>query len=113
MYQERCDGVSRVGCGGSPTGSLGAPAGAAFRSRPAHELGATALGERHLDRVEVAGRLGGGEHRARLVAKLAAGIAAGDVGEGEQPHLGVARQLGRLARGAVGGLAAPARPPPR
>ena len=42
--------------------------------------------------------------RASL-AQLAAGVAAGDVGQREQPHLGVARQLGRLAGGAVGGLA--------
>ncbi len=33
------------------------------------------------------------EHRARLVAELAAGVAAGDVRERKQPHLGVAREL--------------------
>ncbi len=33
------------------------------------------------------------EHRACLVAQLAAGIAAGDVGQGEQPDLGVAGEL--------------------
>ena len=79
-------------------------AGAATRA-PARGPGArprlAALGERDLDRVEVARHDDVGEHRARLVADLAREVARGDVGEREQPHAGVARQLGGLAGGRV------------
>ncbi len=47
------------------------------------------------------GGLGRGEHGARLVAQLPARVAAGDMGEREQPHLGVARELRGLPGGAV------------
>src|ERR1700684_3180551 len=72
---------------------------------PALELRATALGERHVDRVEVARRLAAREDRARFVAQLRAAVAAGHMRQREQAHVGVARELGRLARGAVRGLA--------
>ena len=71
---------------------------------PAHELGLAALGQRDLDRVEVAWDLGGGEDVARLVADLSAGVARGEVRQREQADLGVGGDLGRLARGAVQGL---------
>src|SRR5437660_9993834 len=43
---------------------------------PALELGAAPLREGHLDRVEVAWRLGGREHRSCLIEQLPARIAA-------------------------------------
>ena len=53
-----------------------------------------ALGERHLDPVEVARHDRALEHRPRLVAQLAAGVARRDVREREQRHLGLRGQLG-------------------
>src|SRR5204862_8257306 len=55
-------------------------------------------------RVEVARNLGVGEHRARLVADLAAGVARREMREREQADLGIGRDLRGLARGAVAGL---------
>ena len=46
-----------------------------------------------------------GEHRARLIAQIAARIAAGDVGQRQQSDLRVACDLGRLTGGGVAGLA--------
>ena len=51
-----------------------------------------ALGERDLDRVEVARHDRVREHRPRLVADLAREVARREVGQGEQPHAGVARR---------------------
>ena len=78
----------------------------ALGARTSARASRAALGKGHLDRVEVTRRLGSREHGARLLAQLPARIATGDVRQGEQSHLGVARQLGRLAGRAVRGLAA-------
>src|SRR5690349_8859743 len=73
------------------------------RLEPLH-LRLALLREGHVDRVEVARDDGPLEHRARFVADLAAAVAGRDVREREQPDLGLARDPGRLARGAVAGL---------
>jgi len=65
---------------------------------PADQLRLPLLGERDLDRVEVARDLGRREDRARLLADLAAAVARGEVGEREQPDLGLAGEGRRLAR---------------
>ena len=46
-----------------------------------------------------------GNDRARLVAHVAREVARGEMGEREQPHAGVARELGRLGGRRVAGLA--------
>src|ERR1700716_2553918 len=51
---------------------------------PSHEHGATALGQRDLDRVEVAGRLGRREQLARLLEQLAARVATGEMRQRQQ-----------------------------
>src|SRR3954468_6978327 len=71
---------------------------------PALDLRLALLGQGDLDRVEVARDDRALEDRARLVADLAAAVAGRDVGQGEQPDVGVARDLGRLARRRVAGL---------
>src|SRR4051794_21681061 len=71
---------------------------------PALELGLALLGERDLYRVEVARDDGALEHCARLDADLAAAVPRRDVGQGEQAHVGLARDLGRLPGGAVARL---------
>src|SRR3954453_10891457 len=71
------------------------------RRLPALELGLALLGERDLDRVEVARDDSALEHRARLVADLAAAVARRDVGQGEEAHVGLQRDLRCLAGGAV------------
>src|SRR3954451_2246521 len=68
------------------------------------EHGLALLGERDVDRVEVARDDRALEHRARLVADLAAAVAGRDVRQREHPDVGLARDLGRLAGGAVAGL---------
>src|SRR6516165_6969233 len=84
-------------------GSLGA-----LRSgpapRPLHEPGGPPLWERYLDRVEVPRGLGVGEHRAGLIAQLPAGVAAGDMGDRQQPRRCIAGELGGLGGGGVRGL---------
>src|SRR5215218_9147545 len=72
-----------------------------------HERGLAALGERDVDRVEVARHDGGGERRARLVAHLAREVARREVREREQPYAGLLRQRGGLPGGGVRGLARP------
>src|ERR1700689_884004 len=67
----------------------------------ANERRLAAVGERNLDPVEVAGQLAGGEHRARLLAKLAPRVTRRDVRQREQLDLGVGRDLGGLRRGGV------------
>src|SRR3954468_13388576 len=74
------------------------------RRLPALELRLPPLGERARDRVEVARDDRALEDRARLVADLAAAVAGRDVREREQADVGLARDLGRLAGGAVAGL---------
>src|SRR3954453_7285010 len=68
------------------------------------DLGIALLGERPVDRVEVARDDRALEDGAGLVADLATAVAGRDVGQGEQPDVGVARDLGRLARRRVAGL---------
>src|SRR3954452_3439534 len=87
---------ARCGLARSHAGALG--------RLEALELGGALLRQRHVDRVEVARDDGAREHRARLVADLAAAVAGGDVGQREQPDVGLAGDLGRLAGGAVAGL---------
>src|SRR4051794_338472 len=69
------------------------------------ERGLAALGERDLDRVEVARDDHVLERRAGLFADLARKVAGGDVHKREQLDLGVGGQLGGLASGGVSGLA--------
>ena len=56
---------------GSPSGRLGSASASAPAVLPADQLGLAALGERDLDRVEVAREHGAREDRARLVAQHA------------------------------------------
>ena len=79
----------------------------ACRSAQRSSVGAAPLGERDIDRVEVPRRLGPREHRACLVAQLAAGVARRDVGQGEQPHIGVPGGFRGLPGGAVERLGRP------
>src|SRR4051794_39882962 len=69
------------------------------------DLGIALLGERHLDRVEVARDDRALEDGAGLVADLATAVAGRDVGQGEQAYVGLERDLGCLARRAVMRLA--------
>src|SRR3954453_8069361 len=83
--------------------------GSALRCRggrvaPADQLGLALLGERHLDRVEVARDLGVREDRARLLAYLPAAVPCGQMRQREQTDLGVAGERGGLAGGRVPGL---------
>ena len=64
--------------------------------------GSPAFGERNLDHVEVAGDDGVPRTRSlRLREQLAAEVPRRDVRQREQPHSGVACELGGLARGRV------------
>ena len=72
------------------------------------------LGERHLDRVEVARDVRVARTTARASSRSSrAGVAAREVRQREQPDLGLARELGRLARRCCARSRARARPPPR
>ena len=68
---------------------------------PFDEPRLAALGERHLDHVEVPRHDRRGKDLARLAGELRPEVARRDMREREQPHAGVARDLGRLERGRV------------
>ena len=74
---------------------------------PPDELGLAPLGERNLDRVEVAREHGPREDRARLVADEADRVAGREVREREHRHAGLPGECGRLGRGRVAGLGRP------
>ena len=84
-----CARKPRAGGGSSRTDGRGAryevAAGSGSRSGLT-SAGSPRSGNGHLDRVEVARDDGVGEHRARLVAQLAAGVARREVREREHAH---------------------------